>query len=86
METSIKKEVQELYKVISRAQDRLYEIRRECKHPETYVGNWSWRPGAMSTCNICVDCGENIGELTADDLLNYPHKQLDMFKDGMDSV
>ncbi len=84
MRDTIKKECHNLYKIISDAQTRLFEIRRNCKHPETYVGNWTYRPGATSTCNICVDCGENIGELTADELLNYPHKQLDMFKDGVE--
>ena len=84
VKNTIKEECEDLYKIISDAETRLYEIRRTCKHPKTYVGNWSNRPGAISTCNICVDCGQNIGELSTDDLLNFPHKQLDIFKDGVD--
>lgn len=82
---AIKDECDMLYQEIEKAQNRLAELRIECKHPETYVGNYSWRIGTMSLAHICIECGEMLGYLTEDEILNHPNKQLNMFEDDKDS-
>lgn len=48
------------YKNIEFAQKRLEEIRKECKHPNTYQGKYSWRVGAIQDGIICSDCGHLV--------------------------
>jgi len=40
----------------------LQELRRNCSHDSYRIGNWSWRPGAITQARICSHCDENIGE------------------------
>lgn len=76
----IKEECEKLYKQIKDAEDRLYEIRIKCNHPSTVIGNWSYRVGQSDLANICTQCGVVISPIEEKDFINFPHKQLDMFK------
>lgn len=57
MPEEIKKECEDLYDTIKKSQDRLDEIRKICKHENTFKGLWSWRIGAENNATICSDCG-----------------------------
>lgn len=50
----IKRECDELYAVIKKAQDRIAELRKMCEHENTFEGLWSWRE---CPAKICCDCG-----------------------------
>jgi hypothetical protein len=56
----IKRECELIYQTIKNSNDRLTEIRKNCKHPNQFNGIYSWRPGAMDDAIICSDCGELI--------------------------
>jgi methyl coenzyme M reductase subunit D len=56
----IKIECEKMYLQIKEAEDRLAEIRKICKHENTFEGNYSWRPGAMFLAEICSDCKELV--------------------------
>lgn len=56
----IKTECEQMYLQIQEAEDRLVELRKICKHENTFEGNYSWRPGAISVEEICSYCGELI--------------------------
>jgi len=56
----IKSECEQLYSQIETAKKRLEELRKICKHENTFEGNYSWRPGAISLAEICSDCREII--------------------------
>jgi predicted TIM-barrel fold metal-dependent hydrolase len=56
----IKKECEENFNKIKEANDRLAELRKICKHTNRFIGNYSWRPGAIEEAMICSDCGELI--------------------------
>ena len=77
----VKVECKMLYDQIKKAETRLEEIRTNCKHPEVYIGNYSWRIGTMSPAHICIECGQMLGYLTEEEILNHPHKQLDLFNE-----
>ena len=49
--------VEELYKQIADAQEELKPIREKCTHVETFMGNWSERPGSIIVADICQECG-----------------------------
>lgn len=52
----IKKECELMYEQISKAEARLSELRKLCKHENTFEGNYSYRPGAIYPAIICSDC------------------------------
>jgi len=56
----IKQEKERCFEQIKKAQERLEEIRKVCKHEKTYEGNYSWRIGCMQLADICEYCGELI--------------------------
>jgi len=56
----IKKECEQMYSQIKNAEERLKELRKECKHEKTFEGNYSWRIGAIQLADICEYCGELI--------------------------
>jgi hypothetical protein len=59
----IKQECEKMYLQIKQAEDRLKEIRSVCKHPNTFVGFFSWRTGTVVKGEICSDCGTFIKEI-----------------------
>lgn len=60
-EIKIEKEL--MFEQIKKANERLEEIRKICKHENTFEGTWSYRPGSYSPAEICSDCGELIKTL-----------------------
>lgn len=56
----IKSECEKMYSQIKSAKERLDELRKICKHENTFEGNYSWRPGAICLAEICSYCGEII--------------------------
>ena len=59
----IKKDCEQQYKNIRKAEDRLKKLRAVCKHENTFEGNYSYRPGASIPSIICSDCGSVIKTL-----------------------
>ncbi len=57
----IKEECEQIYSQIEAAEARLTAIREACKHEKTFVGNYSWRPGAYAAAHICEYCNKMIG-------------------------
>lgn len=53
----MKRRITQLFRIIRNAEAELKRIRDACKHPKTYEGNWSDRPGQIIHANICSDCG-----------------------------
>lgn len=45
---------------IKHGTENLEAIRKQCKHEETFEGNWSWRTAAISPATICSICGTCI--------------------------
>ena len=56
-QSEIKIECELMYAQLRGAEARLKTLREICKHPTTFRGNWSWRPGASQPADICSDCG-----------------------------
>lgn len=56
----IKKECEEMYAQIKSAEERLKELRSNCKHEKTFEGNYSWRPANIQLAEICEYCGSMI--------------------------
>lgn len=56
----IKEECEKSYAVIRQAEERLKELRAECKHEKTYDGKYSWRLGSIQDAEICSYCGSLI--------------------------
>lgn len=56
----IKAEYERRCAEIKHREERIKELRHECKHPNTFEGNYSWRVGAIVPATICSDCGESI--------------------------
>ncbi len=54
----IKIECERAYAQIEAAKKRLAELRSVCKHERTYIGHYSYRPGAIDQANICEYCAE----------------------------
>ena len=52
----IKAECEEMYAQISSAEKRLKELRSECKHEKTFLGNYSYRVGNIQPSEICEYC------------------------------
>lgn len=59
-QSKIKEECSSIYAQISALEDRLKEIRRECTHPNTFIGNYQWRIGSSMKGEICEDCNAFI--------------------------
>lgn len=53
----IKLEVERMYTQIKSAEERLYELRKICKHEKIKEGNYSWRIGNIQLADICEYCG-----------------------------
>jgi hypothetical protein len=60
MSQEIKKDCEQQYKNIRKAENRLKVLRKQCKHENTFEGNYSYRVGASARVIICSDCGEFI--------------------------
>lgn len=56
----IKNECEQMYEQIKSAEDRLKELRAECKHEKPFEGNYSWRIGSIQPAIICYYCGKLI--------------------------
>ena len=56
----IKQEKEKCLEQIKTSQERLEEIRKECKHEKTYESNYSCRIGNVQLADICEYCGELI--------------------------
>lgn len=56
----IKKECEKLYLEIKLANERLEELRKLCKHEETFEGNYSWREGSYYPADICLFCNTPV--------------------------
>jgi len=57
---TILKEKEKCFEQIEQCNKRLEEIRKVCKHEETFEGNYSWRVGNIQLAEICSYCGELI--------------------------
>lgn len=55
--TEIKAECEHLYYQVQKANARLLELRRMCKHEATFVGDYMDRPGSIRQAEICEFCG-----------------------------
>lgn len=53
---SLREEVDALYIQIQTAQQTLEKLRQKCTHPQTRIGNYSWRIGTIASYHLCVDC------------------------------
>lgn len=60
-EIKIEKEL--MFEQIRKAEERLAEIRKICKHENTFEGNWSYGPGRYFLSEICSDCGDCLKSL-----------------------
>lgn len=56
----IKAECEAQYAAIKHAEKKLEWLRVECKHENTFEGNWSYRIGNIQPAIICSDCGSLI--------------------------
>lgn len=56
----IKANCEKAYSIIRDAEKMLEAIRKECKHENTFEGNWSWRIGSSMPAIICSDCGSLV--------------------------
>ena len=56
----IKKECEQMYAQIKSAEDRLKELRADCKHEKTFEGNYSYRVGNIQLADICEYCGSLV--------------------------
>ncbi len=41
-------------------QEGLERLQNQCKHTNTFQGNYSWRVGCIDPAIICSDCGKLI--------------------------
>lgn len=57
-----RKRVNEIFAELDVLKEELKMIRKDCSHDSYYIGNWSWRPGAILQARICNHCDDNIGE------------------------
>lgn len=65
---SIKEECELQYKKIKDAEERLKELRMNCKHDNTLEGLYSYRIGNIQPAIICSDCGSLIKYLIKSDI------------------
>lgn len=53
---SIQSEVRSLQETIRNANKRLDELRKLCKHENTFIGNYEIQRPTILQCAICADC------------------------------
>jgi hypothetical protein len=53
----IKEKWQELQNIIEIAKVKIKVLQAACKHPNTFQGEYSYKPGSMQDVIICQDCG-----------------------------
>ncbi len=56
----IKQEHTRLVETIKTAEAEIKVLQANCKHENTFEGNWSCRIGQSDKANICSDCGSLI--------------------------
>lgn len=56
----IKNRAQRAQEKLRLAEDDLKEIQKDCRHTNTFEGNWEWRVGSTIPATICSDCGTCI--------------------------
>ena len=49
-------EIEELMKIISKAQEAIAAIRTACQHVEYKVAQTSWAPGHHAIIRLCLSC------------------------------
>lgn len=57
---TIREKIGLLYAQIHEAENKIKDIRSECKHAHTKETQYSWRIGSILPAIVCVDCGELI--------------------------
>jgi len=63
---NIKEECEWLYKQIKLTTRQLDEIRKNCPHTKTYIGDYEFRIGQVIKGFICCDCNKFIGPVNMD--------------------
>lgn len=58
----IKSECEYWYDLIKKAETGLRELRENCKHENTFEGDYSWRIGSTSPATICSYCGVVVND------------------------
>ena len=56
----IKQNVDNLFNIIKEANQKLKNIRQQCLHKDTHMGNYSWRIGVINQVEMCDYCDEVI--------------------------
>ena len=59
----IKAECEQIYKTIRVSEERLNNLRKECKHEKFFIGDYSFSPGHIYKTAICEYCGQPINTL-----------------------
>lgn len=60
IQDSIKKSCEYARRGIKMWQDDLESTQRECEHPRTFEGLYSYRVGSIEPAIICSDCGKLV--------------------------
>jgi len=73
----LKDRIAHIYIALANLNNELEEIRQKCPHPETRIGLYSYRVGAIHPQRLCTVCDRPLGEpitteekKQADELLN----------------
>lgn len=56
----IKLNCERQYANIKASEDRLVELRKQCTHSKTFIGNYSFRQAAVYKMKICYFCNEPL--------------------------
>ena len=56
MKEKIRDRVRELCEIIEKATEELEATRDQCKHEETFTGDYMWAPGHIHPAKICSIC------------------------------
>ena len=59
----IKKECEEIIDTFAKLHSRLDELKIICKHEETKLANYSWRPGCIDEVTMCSFCSKIIKDI-----------------------
>lgn len=65
----IRQAIYQIDKEIRKLEMEREQLQLECKHKNTFIGEWMWRVGATYKAKICKDCNSMIKNL---DELNFP--------------
>ena len=68
----IKAECEKIHSELVLGNARLNELRKLCKHENTFEGYYSWRVGNISPALLCSDCGDFIKYLEVTPENQYP--------------